>query len=101
MGWRSGRPYLIGNLFIVALTDADSGDEFTAETCGVFDLPKLTTEAIAQGDALYWNNAANSKKLTKTKASGLFKVGVAIQAESASSPTVAIRLDGIATIAES
>jgi predicted RecA/RadA family phage recombinase len=76
-GTVSGGAYLIGtNIFGIAITDSNAGDDVALRVEGVFsDQPKATSAAWAQGDALYWDNTA--KNFTKT-ATNNTRVGVAM-----------------------
>jgi len=56
----SGRGYLIGDTFVVALTDALAGQLFNGRADGVFSLPKAATVTPAQGVKLYWINASST-----------------------------------------
>lgn len=51
-------PYGTGQRFAIAITDAKVGEQYSAEVCGVHDLPAITTGAWANGDTLYWNGTA-------------------------------------------
>jgi predicted RecA/RadA family phage recombinase len=51
----------------VALTDGAIGDTIAVQVKGVFNLPKLSTDVVAQGAALYWDNT--NKRLTTTSTS--------------------------------
>jgi predicted RecA/RadA family phage recombinase len=70
----SGNGYLIGVTFGVATIDAAVGTKFTMQVKGVVNLPKLSTDVVAEGVALYWDNTA--KLLTVTTTSNTL-VGVA------------------------
>lgn len=87
----SGTAYLIGALFVVAQHSAAAGETFAARTEGVYTLPKKGTDVVAEGVALYWDNAA--KELTVTS-SGNTKVGAAVAAASGSVSSVRVRLNG-------
>lgn len=73
----SGSFYKIGSLFGVAKSDAVEGVEFPLQRIGVWSVPKATGAAWAEGDALYWDDAA--KKFTKTSG-GNTLVGAAVKA---------------------
>ena len=51
----SGRLVIIGSLAGVATTTAVAGITFALKTTGVFELPKLTTEAWTVGAKVYWD----------------------------------------------
>lgn len=64
----SGQLVVVGSLVGVAAFDAASGAEVEIDTEGVFTLPKVVADAIAQGDKLYWDSGA--AKVTKTAGTG-------------------------------
>ena len=80
----------------VAATDAMAGDWVEIGTVGVYDLPKLSTAVIAQGDRVAWDDTAKEIVLPGV---GLYPVGVATEAAGNGTATVKVRLDGIATVA--
>lgn len=59
----AGSPILVGSILAVPVTDAVSGQTFAAYTEGVFSVPKAS-EAIVQGDKLYWDGG--NSVVTKT-----------------------------------
>jgi predicted RecA/RadA family phage recombinase len=63
----SGSGLLVGVRLGVALTDGAIGDTIAVQVKGVFNLPKLSTDVVAQGAALYWDNT--NKRLTTTSTS--------------------------------
>lgn len=89
----SGQAFLVGSLLVVAQTDAATATSVAVVTCGVFDLPKLSTQAWAEGARVYWDDG--NSRLT-TVASGNTLVGVAASAAANPSPTGRVRLDGVA-----
>lgn len=93
----SGTPYLIGNLFGVALQTAAATEDFILQTEGVFTLTKVTANDVSAGDVLYWDDSG--KKLTTTAASN-YKVGAATADAGTSATTVDCRLDGVSVVAE-
>jgi predicted RecA/RadA family phage recombinase len=64
----SGQLVVTGSIVGVAAFDAVSGAEVEVTVEGVFELPKVATDAIAQGDKLYWDSG--QAKLTKTAGTG-------------------------------
>lgn len=85
----SGAGVLVGDLFGVANGDAAIGENLTLATVGVFELPKLATDAIAVGAAVYWDDTA--KEVTVTgPADG--QIGHAVAAAGNPSATVKVRL---------
>lgn len=85
-GVKSGDPFLVGAIFAVAAYDAAQGADVEGATIGVFDLPK-DASVIAQGVAVYWDNAA--KKITTT-AAGNTLVGKAVVAAGGSATTARV-----------
>ena len=86
----SGEFVKVGNIFGVAQSDALSGASVVLDTQGVHTLPKATSLAISQGDAVYWDVAdANFNKT----ASGNWFCGVATAAAGSSDTTFNVRLN--------
>jgi predicted RecA/RadA family phage recombinase len=84
----SGDAVLQGSLFGVAETSAAIGEETVLVMTGVFELPKAAV-AIAQGAAIYWDNAA--KKVT-TASAGNTLVGAAFNATIAGDALAQVRI---------
>jgi predicted RecA/RadA family phage recombinase len=63
----SGAGVLVGKRIGVACSAILSGAAGVLAMEGVFNLPKLSTDVIAQGDLLYWDNT--NKRLTSTTTS--------------------------------
>ncbi|WP_454619344.1 DUF2190 family protein [Bradyrhizobium cenepequi] len=85
-GVKSGDGFLVGALFAVAAYDAAEATDVEGATIGVFDLPK-DGSVIAQGQAVYWDNAG--KKITTT-AAGNTLVGKAVVAAGGSATTARV-----------
>ncbi|MGH6865738.1 MAG: DUF2190 family protein [Methyloceanibacter sp.] len=92
-GVLSGQPFLVGNIFAIATTDATEGTTVEGALVGCFELSKASGD-ISAGDRLFWDDTA--KVIKNESAAGLYPVGVAIVAAAADTPTVRARLDGIA-----
>lgn len=78
-GVTSGVGYMIGGLFVVALTTAAAGASFVGKTRGVFSLPKNSAgsgKAFTAGETVFWDNT--NKRFDKT-GSGFFAVGIAAE----------------------
>lgn len=97
-GVTSGDGVLVGNLFGVATMTAAVGVNVDLQTTDVVELPKLGTDTITQGQLVYWD--ATNKRVTET-ASGNYPIGVATDAAGNGVTKVAVRLDGVATVAAS
>ncbi|MDY7096762.1 MAG: DUF2190 family protein [Pseudomonadota bacterium] len=87
----SGDVVSVGSIIGVANGDAESGAPLDLDTVGVFQLPKVSALAIAEGDVVYWDST--NGLVTKT-ASGNTKLGVATEAAANPSADVAVRLNG-------
>lgn len=87
----SGDGVKVGTLFGIASSDAEIGDPLVLVTEGVFEMPKVATDDIAVGAAVYWRS---SDGLVTTTATSNTKVGVAIMAAGNPSSTVRVRLNG-------
>ncbi|MEK6531263.1 MAG: DUF2190 family protein [Deltaproteobacteria bacterium] len=73
----SGSGVLVGKRLGVAATDIANGSKGVLAMRGVFSLPKLSTDVVAQGDELYWDDT--NKRLTLTATSNT-KAGYAAKA---------------------
>lgn len=91
----SGRGYLIGDTFVVAVADAAAGQLFNGRTRGVFSLPKAAAVTPAQGVKLYW--IAGSGTVTNS-ASGNVLIGThaGAAAAGAGDATILVRLGIVA-----
>lgn len=93
-GVTAGLGYVIGSLFVVALTSAAEGAKFDGATEGVFTMAKNTGASgkdFAAGEAIFWDNGSN-KRWDKT-ASGLYQVGVAVEAAASTAATVKVAIN--------
>lgn len=88
----AGAAMLAGKIFGVAVADVAAGESGEFETEGVFNLPVLTTDVVAQGAVLYWDDA--NDRLTTT-AGALTRVGVATEAKANGVATVRIKIDAV------
>ena len=87
-GVSSGEAILVGDLFGVCMADAASGESVVLVTEGVFELPKETGVAFAQGEKVYWD--AGTKKIDGD--SGNPHVGYAVAAELSAATSVKVKL---------
>jgi predicted RecA/RadA family phage recombinase len=87
----SGSIVKVGSIIGVACGSAANGADVDVATYGVFDLPKVGTDDIAQGDLVY--HRASDGLVTKT-ASGNTKLGVAVSPAGNPSGSVKVRLSG-------
>lgn len=91
----SGAGVLAGSIFGVAAGDIANGAEGTINLTGVYDLPKVGSQAWTVGAKVYWD-AANA--LCTTVATGNTLIGVAVLAvgSGAGETTGRVRLNGAA-----
>ncbi len=88
----SGGGALVGTLFGVAVADIANGVQGQFQREGVFDITALTTDVIAQGAKVYWDNT--NKRITGTAASNTL-VGAALVAKANGDTTCRVLLDGV------
>jgi predicted RecA/RadA family phage recombinase len=86
----SGSGVLVGTKLGVASIDIADAAKGALAVEGVFNLPKLSTDVVAQGAALYWDNT--NKRLTTT-ASGNTYAGFAHAAAGNGATTVDLNLN--------
>ena len=86
---KSGDLVIVGSLFGVAETDADSGADVALNTSGVFTLGKVSAQAWTVGARIYWDGTAGN---ATTTASGNTLIGHAISAAANPSATGNVRL---------
>nr|WP_243627640.1 DUF2190 family protein [Rhodovulum sp. BSW8] len=73
----SGDGVNLGNLFGIASGDAAIGDPLVLVTEGVFEMPKVPTDELAVGDAVFFRTSDGT---VTSAASGSTKIGVAVSA---------------------
>ena len=95
-GILSGEGLIVGNIFGVAAYSAAEGDPLELATTGVYKLPKATAAVLTVGARVAWDNTA---KNINVPGAGRFPVGVATEAAGNGVTGVAVRLDGVATVA--
>lgn len=92
----SGEGLIVGSLFGVALHASTEGEAVEVATKGVYQLPKATAAVVAVGTRVAWDNTAKNINLP---GAGRFLVGIATEAAGNGITSVAVRLDGVATVA--
>lgn len=95
-GIASGEGLIVGHIFGIAVYSAAEGDPLELATTGVYKLPKASAAVLAVGARVAWDNTA---KNINVPGAGRFPVGVAIEAAGNGITSVAVRLDGVATVA--
>lgn len=90
-GVKSGGGVLVGSLFGIAAKDAKQTETVIISTEGVFDMPKVSAEAWAVGDPIYWVAASS----LVTNVAGVNQlIGVALEVEPNPSSSGRVRLNG-------
>jgi len=87
----SGDGLLVGSIFGVATNAASNGTIVETKLVGVYDLKKKTTDLIAAGAVVYWDNTA--KQCTVTATSNTL-IGAATEASGSGATAVRVRLNG-------
>lgn len=95
-GIACGEGAIIGNIFGIAAFAAAVGEPVELATTGVYQLPKATAAVLAVGARVAWDNTA---KNINVPGAGRFPVGIAAEAAGNGITSVAVRLDGVATVA--
>ena len=89
----SGDGALVGSLFGVALVTLANAASGEFRTVGVWDLTALSTDALAVGAKVYWDNT--NKRVTATATANTL-IGVAVKAKAAGETTARVRLGLVA-----
>ncbi len=89
----SGDGVLVGSLFGIASGDAAAGDRVVIATAGVYTLPKVGSQAWAEGVKVYWDDT-NKRCTTAATGNTLIGAAVAAVAGGASDTTGVVRLNG-------
>lgn len=95
-GIGAGEGAIISNIFGVAAFAAAVGEPVELATTGVYQLPKATAAVLTVGARVAWDNTAKNINVPGT---GRFPVGIATEAAGNGITSVAVRLDGVATVA--
>lgn len=92
-GFTAGNVYVIGTALIgVAATTELATAVAALHLEGVYRLPKVSAQAWAVGDIVYWSVALG--QCTTTYASPHLKLGIAVAISANPSPTGDVRLNG-------
>jgi len=95
-GALTGEGLLSGNIFGVVAHSAGPGELLELALVGVYNLPKPTAAVLAVGARVAWDNTAKNINMP---GAGRYPVGVATEAAGNGTTSVAVRLDGVATVA--
>lgn len=87
----SGGGVIVGQIFGIASTNAETGDDVAIATQGVFELPKVAADDFSIGEAAYWDEAEGLVTVTATDN---VAIGVAVSVAAADTASVRVRLDG-------
>jgi len=88
----SGGVVIAGSIAGVALGSASAGQPVDVAVTGVWELPKVGAQAMAQGAPVYWDATAD---LVTTTAGGNTRIGTVVKTAGAGVGTVAVRLVSI------
>lgn len=89
----SGDGALVGALFGVAITDAESGADVVLQTTGVVTLTKAPSQAWTVGVRVYWDDT-NKRVTSASSGNTLIGVATAAVAGGAGDTTGTVRLNG-------
>ena len=95
-GIASGEGAIIGNIFGIAAYATAVGEPVELATTGVYLLPKATAAVLTIGARAAWDNTAKNINLPGT---GRFPVGNVTVDAGSGTTSVAVRLDGVGTVA--
>jgi predicted RecA/RadA family phage recombinase len=95
-GIASGEGLIVGSIFGIAAYSTAEGDPLELAITGAYKLPKAITAVLTIGARVAWDNTA---KNINVPGAGRFPVGVATEAAGNGITSVAVRLDGVATVA--
>ncbi len=95
-GVTSGAAMIVGSIFGIAAYSSSEGDPVELGTTGVYQLPKATAAVFAVGTRAAWDDTAKNINVPGT---GRFPVGIVTEAAGNGTTSVAVRLDGVGTVA--
>ncbi len=95
-GVASGEGVIVVNIFGIAAYSAAAGEPVELATIGVYQLPKATAAVLTLGARVAWDNTTKSINVPGT---GRFPMGIATEAAGNGITSVAVRLDGVGTVA--
>lgn len=72
------------------------GEPVELVTIGIYQLPKATAAVLTVGARVAWDNTAKDINVPGT---GRFPVGIATEAAGNGTTSIAVRLDGVVTVA--
>jgi predicted RecA/RadA family phage recombinase len=91
----SGSGLLVGAIFCVASGTYANGEDGVGKTTGVFELPKVGSQAWTVGQAVYWDSA-NDRCTTVAEDAHFIGVAYAAVGSGADETLGQVRLNGIA-----
>jgi predicted RecA/RadA family phage recombinase len=90
----AGAGVLVGSLFGIAASDAESGADVEIVTVGVFEIAKVSTDAFQPGTPAYWDDTGGVVTVTEGTPTAKPLIGVALAVAANPSATAIIRLNG-------
>ena len=87
----SGQGVLVGNLFGIAAGDAAIGESLDLVTEGVFNMAKVSTDELAVGDLIYWDDT-NTLATSDDDEGANEVIGLAVTTAANPSGTVNVKL---------
>lgn len=91
--YSSGDVVVAGSAIGIATDDIASGAEGTIQLTGVFDIPKVASQAWTVGAAVYWD-AVNGYATTTAEDNHLLGIAVLAVGSTAGETTGRVRLNG-------
>lgn len=91
----AGQVVAIGAILAVANQPAAQGDPYNAVRVGVFDAPKATGTAFAQGEAVMWDASAGKFAVGVAAEGDITGAAVAFDAAPAEATTFKVLLPGV------
>lgn len=93
----SGDGVVVGTIFGVAQNDIANGEKGPIKLTGVYELPKVGSQAWTEGAAVHWD-AGNSRCTTVAAGNRLIGCAVVAVGSGATETTGTVRLNGIAGV---
>jgi predicted RecA/RadA family phage recombinase len=90
----AGDPVLDGDVFGIAIEDADEDDQVLLETTGTFALPRAAADTFVRNARVGWDEA-NGEATVEVGSPAFPVIGTAAEDQAAGAGTVLVRLFGI------
>lgn len=95
--YSSGDGVVVGTIFGIAAADIDSGEQGPIKVTGVYELPKVGSQAWTEGAAVHWD-VTNSRCTTVASSNRLIGCAVEAVGSTAGETVGKVRLNGIAGV---